>query len=61
MNAFTVDILDQYSNQTDATHDIQLTLSTGSFSGGTNPQAAVAGVATFDDMTVLASPYTSRR
>jgi hypothetical protein len=53
MSDFTVDILDQYGNQTEATHDIELTLSTGLFSGGTNPQAAENGVATFDDMTVL--------
>lgn len=48
-------MLDTYGNLVDDNTDhIQATLNTGSFSDGNDTRAAVGGIATFDDLKVLA-------
>jgi len=48
---FKVEIRDQYDNLTTSTADVTATPSTGAFASGTTNKAAVAGVATFSDLT----------
>jgi hypothetical protein len=48
---FKVEIRDQYDNLTASTANVTLTPSTGAFASGNTTRAAVAGVATFDDLT----------
>jgi len=48
---FKVEIRDQYDNLTTSTADVTVTPSTGAFASGTTNKAAVAGVATFSDLT----------
>jgi hypothetical protein len=48
---FKVEIRDQYDNLTTSTANVTVTPSTGAFASGTTNKAAVAGVATFNDLT----------
>ena len=58
--AFTVKVFDTYGNLVDDDpEDINVTLNTGEFSGGTDTHSTVNGIATFGDLTVLApASYT---
>jgi uncharacterized repeat protein (TIGR01451 family) len=57
INDVTVEILDQFSNQTDATHTIQVTANGGGFDNGTDSITAAGGAATFSHL-VLNTPGT---
>jgi methenyltetrahydromethanopterin cyclohydrolase len=60
MTSFTIEILDQYDNLvTGATNSVSLALSSSAFASGTTSKAAVAGVATFDNVVITdAGSYT---
>jgi len=48
---FTIEITDQYGNRTADTDNVTVSHSGGGSFGGTTTQAAVSGLATFDDIT----------
>jgi hypothetical protein len=51
-----VTIQDQYSNATTSTASVSATVGSGTYTiGGTNPKTAVAGTATFTDLTVTSA------
>jgi hypothetical protein len=57
--SMTVKILDAFGNLTTDTSDVTLAIATGAGTlGGTTTQTAVAGIATFDDITLTAGTFT---